>query len=343
MVRRAMAVMAACLFTLGTAALQGPGAATRPTAVRKIPPDCAQADARSVVHRHPGSVHHPHRGAARDGRPVADAGPVVGRGVEPYAPGPDEVARILADPPSRPGAAGGHTLRYGARTVTVGTWVHVIADGVRRVTRQAITDQIDTLNAAYGGRYGGADTKVRFRLDGITVTEEPLWFRDPLGHEALMKRKLRKGGATTLNLYLAQLNELVLGYATYPFWYRDNPILDGVIIDWRTLPGGTLRYFDRGFTGVHEIGHWLGLVHTFENGCALPGDGVADTPPQAEPTEGCPVRKDTCLGGGSDPIHNFMDYAHDRCMSEFTPGQAARMRTSWTAYREGISGTTLDR
>ena len=116
----------------------------------------------------------------------------------------------------------------------------------------------------------------------------------PLANEAAMKRRLRKGGAETLNLYIAQLSELVLGYATYPHWYRDRPVLDGVVIDWRSLPGGSLRDFSKGYTGVHEIGHWLGLLRTFENGCSPPGDSVADTPGEAVPTQGCPPRRDTC-------------------------------------------------
>jgi hypothetical protein len=260
--------------------------------------------------------------------------------VEPHALRPEEAAGMLADLRERAGAR--EDAAPPTRAITVATWAHVIADGGRRATRQSVIDQIETLNDAYGGRYGGADTKVQFRLDGITVTDEPDWFRDPLGHEAAMKRRLRKGGAQTLNLYIAQLNEIVLGYATYPYWYRADPALDGVIIDWRSMPDGSMRNFDRGFTGVHEIGHWLGLLHTFENGCEPPGDGVADTVPEGQPTEGCPARKDTCASPGLDPIHNFMDYAHDRCMSEFTAGQGARMREAWDAYRGRISGNNLN-
>jgi hypothetical protein len=55
------------------------------------------------------------------------------------------------------------------------------------------------------------------------------------------------------------------------------------------------------------------------------------------------IDKDTCEGGGPDPIHNFMDYSDDRCMSEFTTGQALRMQETWSAYRSLKTDITLDR
>ncbi|MDP9860819.1 MULTISPECIES: zinc metalloprotease [Streptosporangium] len=311
MARRAIAAILACLFTAGA----------------------APAAPASAVAESPESLES--QGSPGCARALRAATP--GRGPEPRAPDPAQVAEMLADLRRRLSG-----MRRGPWTpITVPTQVHVIAAGPLGAQDAAVRSQIATLNAAYAGRYGGVDTGIQFRLDNLTRTDNVAWFREPLSYEAQIK-KARKGGAETLNLYVAQLSQLVLGYSTYPYWYKNEPQLDGVVIDWRSLPGGSLRNFDRGYTGVHEIGHWLGLLHTFENGCQSPGDGIDDTVPEGTPTEGCPAGKDSCKGGDPDPIHNFMDYSHDHCMSEFTTGQAARMHEMWSTYRAPEPDTTLD-
>ncbi|MBB6554921.1 zinc metalloprotease [Nonomuraea rubra] len=308
MARRATAVSLACLLAAGFIPPLRPGAALAAGCDVAAPHRAHAPAARTRGHGH----------WRVPGRPG------------PRSPRPQDVAMVMAElgkrlsgvtPPSE---------------ITVPTRVHVISPGPeRRVSDQAVQAQIDTLNSAYGGRFGGVDTGVRFRLDGITVKEQAAWFSDPVGHERAMKSAMHAGGAGTLNLYIAQLSELMLGFASYPYWYAGAPALDGVVIDWRSLPGGAMSDYNKGFTGVHEIGHWLGLFHTFENGCKAPGDGIDDTSPEARPTEACPQGKDTCPGQpGQDPAHNYMDYAHDRCMWEFTVGQADRMHEMWAAYRD---------
>ncbi|HEX6056006.1 MAG TPA: M43 family zinc metalloprotease [Intrasporangium sp.] len=104
------------------------------------------------------------------------------------------------------------------------------------------------------------------------------------------------------------------------------------------IEGSVSASCHRSSTLTHEVGHWMMLHHTFNNGCSASGDFVADTPKEAPPQFNCPVGADSCAAPGLDPIHNFMDYTQDECMNMFTEGQAERMSDGWLAFRAGGNG-----
>jgi hypothetical protein len=263
-----------------------------------------------------------------------------GRVVEPLrVPRRDPVAKWLARREADGTLEAVRAGVAGTTRVSVPVAFHVITRGPTyregHVPMEQIEAQIDVLNDSFAGRTGGAKTPFRFELLSVDYTQRPGWFSlgPGTGGERAMKEALRVGGPETLNIYTAKLTQLLLGWATFPWDVDAEPTYDGVVLLYSSLPGGSAAPYNEGDTGTHEVGHWVGLYHTFQGGCAEPGDEVDDTAPEASPAFRCPTGRDTCTGGGPDPIENFMDYTDDACMYAFTPGQSERSVTAWIAYR----------
>ena len=225
-------------------------------------------------------------------------------------------------------------------SATVPVYFHVVhAGGVGNISDKAITDQMNVLNLAFGGVYGGANTGFRFRLAGVTRTDNAAWHYAGPGtsEERAMKQSLRRGGWEALNLY-ATTAGAYLGWAYFPGLPDSRQYLDGIVVDWESMPGTSTRYagrYDLGQTATHEAGHWIHLHHVFNGGCNNWGDYVEDTPPQLIATRGCPIGQDSCKEPGLDSIHNYMDYSYDSCYNQFTAGQTARMQDAWLYFRAG--------
>jgi Pregnancy-associated plasma protein-A len=232
--------------------------------------------------------------------------------------------------------------KKGKSSAVVPVWVHVISAGSSvaegNVSDSSIREQMRVLNDSFNGRTGGANTGFAFDLAGITRTVNAAWYANLANDtnvELEAKTALRRGGPGTLNLYLTNADPW-LGWAYFPSILNSTYAnLDGVVVDFRSLPGGSFGIYSEGDTVPHEVGHWLALYHTFDGHCGRNGDYVADTPAEQSPAFYCQVGRDSCPGNaGLDPITNFMDYSQDSCMYEFSPGQTDRMQAAWTAFRD---------
>lgn len=220
---------------------------------------------------------------------------------------------------------------------TINVYWHIIMDalGNGRPSQQLLDDTITVLNDAYkAGNY-------QYQAIGQpTESFNDAWYIVQPGTtaETEMKTALRNGTAKDLNLYVANIGGGLLGWATFPKDYTSKPKMDGVVMLTQSLKGGTAAPYNEGDTATHEVGHWMGLYHTFQGKCSAftGGDGVDDTPAVQTANYRCPVGIDSCVDNqGPDMITNFMDYTDDACMNEFTTGQFARIDSMWTAYRAG--------
>ena len=238
----------------------------------------------------------------------------------------DEVTAFLANQPDG--------LAYAVAPIHVHVHrIHAANGTGGAVTAAQVTNQISVLNAAYGTQ-GFA-----FTLASTDDTNNDSYYSATPGTsaETNMKSSLRIGGAADLNLYTNNMGQGLLGWATFPADYAGAPRMDGVVVLFTSLPGGTAAPYNLGDTATHEIGHWMGLYHTFQGGCsATRGDFVSDTAAEQTAAFGCPTGRDTCTGTkypGVDPITNFMDYVDDACMTKFTAGQGTRMASQFATYR----------
>lgn len=221
---------------------------------------------------------------------------------------------------------------------------HIIATTANSaaITQDMAQQQITVMNTAYNP-YG-----ISFVLDpNVTFTTNDAW--SIAGTDAditAMKSALRAGTYADLNIYFhTDLAGGNLGTCTLPSLVPPGaaPSMynsDGCLVNANTMPGGSMGGYNQGKTAVHETGHWLGLLHTFEGySCEAGGDFIDDTPRQSQATDGCPEKppKDSCPSEtGVDAVHNFMDYSTDACYTGFTPLQVQRIETLWGQFREGM-------
>lgn len=241
--------------------------------------------------------------------------------------------------------------------------VHVIMDDAcleGAISNQRVRSQIDILNEdflALPGTYGanGSDLQVFFYLatedpggaptTGITRSCNSTWFAD----DGAYWDTLAWDPNRYLNIYTNSADGF-LGYVPFLPMHSNGSFVgrndDRVVVLWsvfgRDAPAGPP--FNQGRTVTHEVGHYLGLLHTFlpvnqcgsagPPGCYGDGDLICDTEVELAPNSGCPIGTESC--GSLDPITNYMDYTDDLCMQEFTLEQTRRIRCSLQHYRPDV-------
>lgn len=144
---------------------------------------------------------------------------------------------------------------------------------------------------------------------------------------------IRMGGSLSTNG--------VLAYSSFPFFGNANA--DGVVARFNTIgtTGSLMPGYNRGKTITHEVGHWLGLLHTWGTGagCGDQGDFVADTPDQDDANFSCPnfplVSCPSAAPNG-DMFMNYMDYTSDACRNMFSKGQLSNMLSVINGFRTSL-------
>lgn len=234
-------------------------------------------------------------------------------------------------------AAVRRAIRTQPETVTINVQFTHITDGNQGIIEEEQREkQIEVMNKAF------SKSKIKFSYEPSTVrtVNRPAWFNMGRGSaaEREAKTELHVPPEYSLNLYTAGLQSGLLGWATFPSDLAGDRINDGVVILWESFPGGAAAPYNEGQTATHEVGHWLGLWHTFQGDCDGIGDEVDDTPAHEGPNFGCPPdgRNGACSPQDKAPIHNYMNYTDDVCMTEFTKGQIERMLDQILTYRSTL-------
>lgn len=241
--------------------------------------------------------------------------------------------------------------------------VHVVysdASSKANISDEQVKSQIEVLNEDYRRKQNtlgyntnpiGADMNIEFYLaeidpNGATTTGitrnlttqkafDPFSDADQLALTALSFWP----SDCYLNIWTTTLSNNYLGYSQFPaapdFDGLDteaNENVDGVYIDYRYFGRKsatiTSKYYKFGRTTTHEVGHWLGLIHTWgDEDC---GDDYVDDTPEAQNanlTTVCVDKYSSCSGTRTrNMIENYMDYTIDSCMNIFTTGQSERVR-----------------
>ena len=244
---------------------------------------------------------------------------------------------------------------------------HIAVADQSLVTDAQIMAQLDVLNKTYAGTNSDAsglpsyfkpifgNSKIQFCLaqrtpddeitngiDRITTTKTSFSHADDGVKYSVSGGTEIWNGDKYFNVWVCALADNLLGYATFPNDGKPNE--QGVVIEYRSLPGGSLGNYNGGKTLTHETGHYFNLYHIWgdDDGTCTGTDYVDDTPNQGNSTSGCysGIKTDNCTTGGNGILYqDYMDYSYDKCLLLFTSLQDARMETALLNYRSSLTAS----
>jgi len=227
-----------------------------------------------------------------------------------------------------------------------------------------VQEAIDALNADFRGEFGGVDIDIEFELASRDPEGNPTTGIVRIDAAAAVPEYVEDGMVTDDNLHPSSENNL----KTLSHWSKEDYInvwvvsglnggmsplgfaylppvsgfYDGIVLHQRVFGIGEeydlLNNYDLNKSLTHEVGHYLGLFHTFrftsqcgeETNCNAQGDQICDTPATTG-SAGC-----SALDCPETMVNNYMDYAYDQCVNAFTEGQRNRMRNALLNYRESL-------
>ena len=241
---------------------------------------------------------------------------------------------------------------------------HIVMADPNLVTDAQIQAQLDTLNKDFFGANGDSikipsyfksvfgKSNIQFCLaqrtpdgDASNGIERVITAKTKFSFDDKVKH-VYSGGTDSwntskyFNVWVCPLDTNLLGYSTIP---QDGTADEdqGVVIEYRSLPGGSFTDASNGKTLTHETGHYFNLYHIWgdDNGGCSGSDFVDDTPNQANHTFGCPsgIKTDSCTSTGNGIMYqNYMDYSDDPCLVMFTSQQIDRMESALSMYRSSL-------
>ena len=250
---------------------------------------------------------------------------------------------------------------------------HIIhQNGPENISDTDIRDAQQLLNDAFANLAPfnpatGVNTNIRFCLGSNAITRHTSPLTDMIleSDDYNLKQIGAWNPTTHINIWVVNsitslnMGPAVAGYAMFPSAHGST--VDGIVVEAAFIH----NHPDDVKVLVHEMGHYLGLYHTFEGGCVnndctTDGDKVCDTPPDNsispvpctgsvntchtdsdDPSSNNPFRTiaNGGLGDQPDMFQNYMDYGFQSCQNTFTDGQRSRMRSSLLNARASLLNT----